>query len=130
MLTRVFYISEIAGPLTDIDLRMILGSAQVNNRRLDVTGMLAKSDGHFGQVLEGRTDVMPGLLAKIQSDRRHRAIRMLLQDSIETRQFSNWSMGLIQRDDMAEDMRVAHQDGCTNLAQARHLIRKLMAREP
>ena len=130
MLTRVFYISEIAASCTDIDIKMILGTAHVNNRRLDVTGMLAKSDGHFGQVLEGRTDVMPGLLAKIQADWRHGAVRMLLQDSIETRQFPNWSMGLIQREDMAEEMRLAHHDGCANLALARHLIRKLMAREP
>ena len=76
MLTRVFYISEIADSVTDVDVQIILGVAQVNNRRLDVTGMLAQSDGHFAQLLEGRSDVMRTLLAKIARDPRHRAIRI------------------------------------------------------
>ena len=41
MLTRVFYISKVAPGVSDIDVRVILGVAQVNDRRLDVTGMLA-----------------------------------------------------------------------------------------
>lgn len=53
MLTRIFYVTEIADVLTDIDVQIILGVAQVNSRQLDVTGMLAQSDGHFAQVLEG-----------------------------------------------------------------------------
>ncbi len=127
MLTRVFYISEIVESVTDIDVQVILGVAQVNNRRLDVTGMLAQSDGHFAQVLEGRTDVMRTLLAKIAADRRHRAVRSLLQDSIERRQFARWSMGLVRRDDMAGEMRALHREGCANNAQARQMIQQLMA---
>lgn len=130
MLTRIFYISEIAETVTDIDVQVILGVAQVNNRRMDVTGMLAQSDGHFAQVLEGRTDVMRTLLAKIAVDPRHRALRSLLQDSIERRQFSRWSMGLVRRDDMAEQMLVAHRDGCANNATARQLIQQLMSHVP
>ena len=130
MLTRIFYISEIAETVTDIDVQVILGVAQVNNRRMDVTGMLAQSDGHFAQVLEGRTDVMRTLLAKIAVDPRHRALRSLLQDSIELRQFSRWSMGLVRRDDMAEQMRIAHRDGCANNATARQLIQQLMSHVP
>ncbi len=130
MLTRVFYISEIVESVTDIDVLVILGVAQVNNRRLDVTGMLAQSDGHFAQVLEGRTDVMRTLLAKIATDPRHREMRSLLQDSIERRQFSRWSMGLVRRDDMAEQMKTLHRDGCTNNAQARLMIQQLMASAP
>ena len=126
MLTRAFYISEIAESVTDTDVRMILGVAQVNNRRLDVTGMLARSDGHFAQVLEGRWDVMKDLLARIAADSRHRAMRVLLHDAIHTRQFVRWSMGLVQRDDMADEMAALHSDGCENNAQARRMIRRLM----
>ena len=126
MLTRVFYISEIAESVTDIDIQIILGKSQVNNRRRDVTGMLAQSDGHFAQLLEGRTDVMGPLLERIRNDVRHRAIRLLLQDSIETRQFARWSMGLVRRDDLSEEMRLLHRDGCENPAHARLLIQRLM----
>jgi hypothetical protein len=130
MLTRLFYISEIADSVTDVDVQVILGVAQVNNRRLDVTGMLAQSDGHFAQLLEGRSDVMRNLIAKIARDPRHRAMRLLLQDSIERRQFARWSMRLVRRDDMSEEMRLLHRDGCENNAQARRLIQQLMADEP
>jgi hypothetical protein len=129
MLIRVFFVSVIADSVSDIDVRVILGASQVNNRRLDVTGMLAQSDGHFAQVLEGRTDVMGELMAKIAADTRHRALRMLLQETIVTRQFSRWSMGLIRRDDMSEQMRVLHRDGCENKAQARRTIQMLMSRD-
>ena len=54
MLVRMFYVSEISPGCTDVEVQVILGQAQVRNRRLDVTGILAKSDGHFCQVFEGR----------------------------------------------------------------------------
>ena len=127
MLTRVFYISEIAKSVTEIDVQIILGVAQVNNRRLDVTGMLAQSDGHFAQLLEGRSDVMRVLLKKIEADPRHCKTRMLLEDAIVTRQFARWSMGLVRRDDMADEMKRMHRDGCQNNAEARRLIQQLMA---
>ena len=127
MLTRVFYISEIADGVGDLDVQVILGAAQINNRRLDVTGMLAQSDGHFAQLLEGRADVLRPLLAKIEADRRHRVVRLLLQETIVTRQFARWSMGLVRRDDMADEMRRLHVDGCDNDAAARRVIQQLMA---
>ncbi len=130
MLTRVFYISEIADGVSDIDVRIILGVAQVNNRRLDVTGMLAQSDGHFAQLLEGRSEVMGPLLARIGADTRHRRVRMLLQDAIGTRQFARWSMGLIRRDDMADEMHRLHRDGTGGNAQARRMIQQLMTSMP
>ena len=130
MLTRVFYISEVAEGLSEIDVRVILGVAQVNNRRLDVTGMLAQSDGHFAQLLEGRSEVVGPLVARIGADTRHRHLRMLLQDAIGTRQFPRWSMGLIRRDDMADEMQQLHRDGSKNNAQARWMIQQLMAFEP
>jgi len=130
MLTRVFYISEVADGLTDIDVRVILGVAQVNNRRLDVTGMLAQSDGHFAQLLEGRSEVMGPLVARIGADARHRRLRMLLQDAIAIRHFARWSMGLVRRDDMADEMRQLHREGSENNAQARRMIQRLMTLAP
>ena len=56
-------------------------------------------------------------------------MRVLLQDAIVTRQFSRWSMGLIRRDDLTEDMRTLHREGCTNNAQARRLVQLLVSRE-
>lgn len=129
MLTRVFYISEVAEGVSEIDVRVILGVAQVNNRRLDVTGMLAQSDGHFAQLLEGRSEVVGPLMARIRADARHRRVRLLLQYAIGLRQFSRWSMGLIRRDDMAQEMHQLHRDGSRSNAEARWMIRRLLAFE-
>ncbi len=127
MLTRIFYVSAIAPGVTDVDMQVILGVAQVNNRRLDVTGMLAQSDGHFVQVLEGRADAVSALMKRIRADTRHGELRVLLEEPIVQRQFSRWAMGLIRRDDMSEQMHQLHREGCADPAQARRLIRTLLA---
>ena len=128
MLKRIFYVSEIASGVTDVDVQVILGIAQVNNRRLDVTGMLAQSDGHFAQVLEGRAEAVAALMDRIRADERHVDVRVLLDEPIIRRQFAHWSMGLIRRDDMAEEMHRLHRDGCADEAQARAMIASLMTR--
>ena len=129
MLTRLFYISEIAPFVTDVDVQAILSVSQVNNRRRDVTGMLAQSDGHFAQVLEGRAEVVSELSNKILLDKRHRSVRTLFQEAVVTRQFSRWAMGLIRRDDLADLMLSLHTNGCANNADARRLIQLLMVQE-
>lgn len=128
MLTRVFYVSEIAPGMTDVVMQVILGVAQVNNRRLDVTGMLAKSDGHFAQVLEGRAAAVAALMDRIRADARHVGLRVLLEEPIVTRQFARWSMGLIQRDDMAPQMERLQREGCVDATEARAVIASLMTR--
>ena len=128
MLARVFYVSEIAPGMTDVGMQVILGISQVNNRRLDVTGMLAQSDGHFAQVLEGRAAAVKALMDRIRADARHVGLRMLLDEPIVTRQFARWSMGLIRRDDMAQAMQLLHREGCVDTAQARAVIASLMTR--
>jgi hypothetical protein len=122
MLIRVFYISEIADSLTDVDVQVILGAAQINNRWLDVTGMLAQSDGHFAQLLEGRLEVVLDMVKKIRKDPRHRALRILLEETIVTRQFTRCAMRLVRRDDMTDVMRALHRDGCASKAETRRLV--------
>jgi len=126
MLVRHFYVSEIAQGVSDLDVQVILGVAQVNNRRLDLTGMLAQSDGHFAQVLEGRAEAVAALMARIRRDARHRDVRMLLQETAERRQFANWAMGLVRRDDMSAAIAAAHGVGCVDDLHARRLLQALM----
>lgn len=126
MLVRHFYVSEIVEGVSELDVQVILGVAQVNNRRLDLTGMLAQSDGHFAQVLEGRADAVAALMARIRRDARHRDVRTLLQESAERRQFAHWAMGLVRRDDMRDAIADAHRTGCVDDAHARRLLQALM----
>jgi len=130
MLVRHFYISEIVAGVTDLDVQVILGVAQMVNRRLDLTGMLVQSEGHFAQVLEGRAEAVSALVARIRRDPRHREVRTLLEEPIQRRQFTRWAMTLVRRDDMSEAMRLAHRQGCVDDLHARRLMQALVDRLP
>lgn len=125
-LVRLFYLSEIVAPISDVDVQVILGASQIRNRRLDVTGMLAQSDGHFAQVLEGRREAVDEVMARVSRDARHAALRILMEESVTRRQFVHWAMGLIRRDDLAEHLRHWHRDAASvDPAAAREMIRRL-----
>ena len=130
MLVRHFYVSEIAADVTDLDVRMILGTAQMKNRRLDLTGLLAQGGGCFAQVLEGRASAVATLMARIRLDPRHRDVRTLLEEPILRRQFARWSMALVRRDDMTAAIREALRHGCADESQARALMQALLDQEP
>ena len=126
MLIRLFYVSEVSPACTEVDVQVILGQAQVRNRRLDVTGMLAKSDGHFCQVLEGRPDCVDQIMDRVRRDRRHTRIRVLMEQPCERRLFEGWAMGLVNRDDMAAEMRQLHVAGALAGVPMQEVIRRLM----
>lgn len=129
-LVRLFYVSEILAPISAVDVQVILGASQIRNRRLDVTGMLAQSNGHFAQVLEGRREAVDEVMARISRDSRHAAVHILLEESITRRQFAHWAMGLIRRDDLADELQRWHRDDCTGGATAaREMIRRLYPAE-
>lgn len=126
MLMSIFYVSDIAEDVSDLDVEIILGVAQVKNRRLDVTGMLAVGDGHFAQILEGRIDVVSLLFERIQADRRHASVRVLSQESIVTRRFARWSMRLVNITDLSDELRLLHRKGINCGERVRHLVQVLM----
>ena len=124
-LVRLFYVSEILTPISAVEVQVILGASQIRNRRLDVTGMLAQSEGHFAQVLEGRREAVDEVMARISRDSRHASLRVLLEESITRRQFAHWAMGLIRRDDLADELQRWHRDDCTGVNAAREMVRRL-----
>ena len=127
MLMRLFYVSEVAAGCTETDVQVILGQAQIRNRRLDVTGMLAVSDGHFCQVLEGRPDAVDSIMDRVRRDPRHTRIRVLLEQPTDRRSFEGWAMGLVRRDDMASEMRQLHACGAVGGVAMSEVIRRLMS---
>ena len=127
---RLFYISEIVGSISQTEVQVILGASLINNRRLDVTGMIAQSDGHFAQILEGRTVDIDVLMARIRRDPLHRDVRVILQEPIARRQFARWAMGLIRRDDLVNELRAWHQGAApVDLDEAHDMIRRLYPTE-
>lgn len=97
---QLLYASSTARDTTEQQLDAILTIAQQNNRRLGVTGMLLYADGGFMQVLEGASEVLAPLYARIAADKRHWEARLIL-DRQAPRAFNNWSMGFrkLRRDE-------------------------------
>jgi hypothetical protein len=56
--------------------------------------MLLYTDGSFLQALEGDEAVVRDLYATIAGDDRHQQVTLIIEFPVETRSFSDWSMGL------------------------------------
>jgi hypothetical protein len=95
MLVRAFYISRSAGPQTSTITGSILKTALVFNKVNQITGVLCQGKGLYVQVLEGERSVVNSLYRRIAADNRHVDAEIVLFGEIETRQFKEWSMALV-----------------------------------
>jgi hypothetical protein len=77
----------------DSELAAIMASAARNNRKNQVTGMLLYAGGNFMQVIEGAPATVRDTYARIAQDTRHRNLLLMLEEPVEQRHFSEWSMG-------------------------------------
>lgn len=126
MLLRCFYISRREAWVTAADIQRILFAAQIKNRRLDITGVLAQFDGHFAQVLEGHQPCVDALLQRIERDPRHREMRVLLREQIQAREYEKWHMASVSRPEFVSAIRDLH-DGTPMVAtDIADLVRRLM----
>ncbi|EDY84535.1 Sensors of blue-light using FAD family [Verrucomicrobiia bacterium DG1235] len=75
-------------------------SSSARNRELGVTGLLLLSGDRFLQVLEGESDPVNELFAKIQADPRHHTIRLIDYVNFAERYFDNWGMRLVDLYDL------------------------------
>jgi hypothetical protein len=78
------------------ELAEILKAAGRHNLRAGITGMLLYVDGSFFQVLEGDEERVHALYEKITRDARHTSALKLIEEPIEERAFSRWSMGFAE----------------------------------
>jgi len=95
---RLVYASSAVKPFTERELEELLKKNRQKNGMAGITGMLLYKDGKFMQCLEGRKKVVCDLLAKIQADRRHRNMVILLREERVQREFEEWTMGFKKLD--------------------------------
>lgn len=92
-LEQLIYVSidtrEVTNPIRAAD---ILAEARRNNARDDITGVLTFTGGRFVQILEGRSDRLEDLLARLLVDHRHRDMEVLARRTITHRDFPGWDM--------------------------------------
>jgi hypothetical protein len=95
VLERLIYASRWApGMVADVDeaVRGIVAVSIQNNRRDDVTGLLAVHDGWFLQALEGGSRQLAAVMDRILRDQRHVGVRFLKTGTATSRRFQDWNM--------------------------------------
>jgi hypothetical protein len=88
----IVYTSTAVHPFSEADLTALLTTSRHNNAQTLVTGMLLYREGRFLQVLEGPAMSVRERMSIIIEDSRHRAVRVLIEDTAEQRQFPDWTM--------------------------------------
>ncbi|MEZ2298480.1 BLUF domain-containing protein [Variovorax sp. RCC_210] len=98
MLKRLIYGSQ-AIEANSTNLREILTVSRTRNPEAGITGALCLLDAVYLQYLEGDELAVEALYARIEADARHRAPVVLDRTFIAVRQFPEWSMALVKRDE-------------------------------
>ena len=93
---QVIYISQASRRLEDGEIDELVATASRNNRQRGVTGALLFIESSFVQVLEGEDEQITELLATIEADPRHTNMRILSDQEIGHRNFSEWSMAQVK----------------------------------
>ena len=121
-LFRLVYVSTIASALSDVELLALVGSSQMRNRRLDVTGVLVRGEAHFAQMLEGRRVAIEAVMDRVARDRHHVDIVRLAMLPITRRQCGRWEMRLVVRDELDEELARLRAANCLESLDLGHLV--------
>ena len=92
-LIHIVYVSVSSERLSEKYLDDFLSAIRKRNKQRRVTGLLLYNDEFFIQVIEGSKETIHNLFEIIKNDSRHSNIVKLLEESIESRSFPDWSMG-------------------------------------
>lgn len=74
------------------DIPDIMRQAAARNGIEGVTGLLYAEDDMFLQVIEGPSDSISDLIARLYDDDRHRELTILVDQPIAQREFGDWTM--------------------------------------
>jgi Sensors of blue-light using FAD len=104
-LIQMIYISRSTFTPTEVtngiepNVARILLKSRANNKKNGLVGVLYFGDGCFFQCLEGTAEAVDTLYEKLLSDARHKDLKILSRQSINTLSFSNWSMKHVPLED-------------------------------
>ena len=74
------------------DIPDIVRQAAARNGIEGITGLLYSEDDAFLQVIEGPSDSVSDLMARLENDDRHSDLTVLVDRSIAQREFGDWTM--------------------------------------
>jgi hypothetical protein len=94
---HVLYCSKAAHPFSRDQLTSLLEQSRTWNDLHAVTGLLCYSqDGRFVQLIEGPTEAVQSLYARIRQDPRHHQVQTLSDQAGPQRWFPDWRMAFAQ----------------------------------
>lgn len=103
LLRQVVYVSRMTSPIRAHDERQIVAISRRKNERHGITGLLACSEQHCIQVLEGFGQPLHDTFAKISADSRHK-VRILIDREVESRLYGSWSMAYVYNLDLRDEL--------------------------
>lgn len=92
MLHSLVYMSSAVERFDDDALEAVLSYARERNAGDGLTGLLVYRAGRFMQLLEGPYDAVMATYRRILEDDRHHDVSLLVEESIHTRRFPEWTM--------------------------------------
>ena len=98
MIHQLIYASAATIEWSPGALLDLLHLARRHNGEVGISGMLAHNGGTFLQFLEGPAGEVEATLRRIEGDRRHTELAVLLRREVEHRWFPDWSMGFEELD--------------------------------
>ena len=93
---QLLYVSRAVGPQTSTVTASILTTAQANNPRHGIGGVLCQGQGLYLQLLEGKRSAVNRLFASILVDARHTDVELLHLQEVERPRFAAWSMAHVE----------------------------------
>jgi len=113
MLVRLVYASRAVDSVSQEQLRNILSQSAANNPESGITGVLCSSGPVFLQCLEGGRMQVNALYNRIAADARHRDVVILSYEEIGERNFANWSMGLVNLEQVNASLLLRYSETAT-----------------
>ncbi len=107
---QVVYMSNAKREFNDDELLEMLFEFRKFNGEHDISGLLIYHRNCFMQVIEGPDAHIHRLYAKICHDTRHNLVMTLLSRPINTREFPDWSMGFVPREEFSESLAAGFTD--------------------
>lgn len=89
---QIIYVSTATIGESAINPDEILATSRRNNRRDGITGLLYSDGKRFLQALEGEDAAVSAAYERIAGDPRHRAIVILSDRDVPSREFGDWTM--------------------------------------
>jgi Sensors of blue-light using FAD len=109
-LIHSIYASTAASIFKESDIPSLLEHVRAANAQRAISGMLLYIEGGFFQVLEGDDAVVDDLYSRIERDRRHCKMTLIIREPIAVRDFSEWTMGFCTVDSVEAGSLIGNND--------------------